>query len=577
MDGWRYDWVEHSKPCQEYMEVSRELGLTELESRLLYNRGLRVKGEMINFLECKDQFSPYLMKGMKKAVTKIKDFLRGGGVIGIYGDYDVDGISSSALLYQFFKVYEHDQKKNDLEVKVFLPGRITDGYGLKKEGVKKVLDCGARLLITVDNGITSCEAIEYGNGFGLETIIIDHHELNKEIPNAYAILNPKQEGCGYPCKDLCGVGLVYKLTQALSEILFDRKKKDYFLRRYLDYVALGTYQDMVSLRGENRYFLKGGLEVLEGFRNGVKTNLKGILELLRICGKDREKLDELVLGYYIGPMINAVGRIGDPRSAFELLTTMDRRKAKDLALELEEVNEDRKTMTREVFEESRGIVEDRGLDRDRIIVLESKEWHPGIIGLVAQRVMDEYNRSCIVMSGYKGDIYVGSARGYGDFDIGAEVRYFKDYFIYHGGHRKAAGFSMREEELDNFKKAFYEKMGSGLRYNEERSKIWIDMEIKIEGCRGREFEESISRVGPFGVGNSNPILKLSRVRVKFLKRSRRGLDTLLTVVEGGEELRLVIFNSIDYLDELEVDDEIDVVIEVESGTTIKVKDIKKRS
>ncbi|HEO66090.1 MAG TPA: hypothetical protein ENI73_09510, partial [Spirochaetes bacterium] len=415
----KYRWVENPEASADLVSKGEQFNLTPIQLQIFSSRQL-LKDEDLE-LYINGSFEPStvddlkLMKDLDKAVNRITEALTSSERIVIYGDYDVDGITSSALLYQFFQVYAYFRKVK-LDVFTLLPERLRDGYGLKKAGIDRALELEANLIITVDNGISSNEAIEYAGQSDVDVIVIDHHRVPDPPPPAYAIVNPRQKDCLYPYKGFSAVGLVYKITDALAANLLSDDERIRFLERYIDLVAIGTYQDMSPLTGENRLLVKKGIEVIDSLRQSKETNLKGINELLRVTGRINEKVNHETLGFSIGPMINASGRISSPVKAFNLLTTRNHDEARELALELKSINDRRRELTSAAFEEALKIIDQQGLDQNAVILLQSDKWHQGIIGLIAQRVGDYYKRSCIAMSNYKSKYYTGSARGFGSFD-----------------------------------------------------------------------------------------------------------------------------------------------------------------
>ncbi len=562
----KYRWIENPEASADLVSKGQQFNLTPTQLQILSSRPSLKDLDLELYINGSSELSTVddlkLMKDLDKTVNRITEALTSFERIVIYGDYDVDGITSSALLYQFFQVYSYFRKV-ELDVFTLLPERLRDGYGLKKAGIDRALELKAKLIITVDNGISSNEAIEYARQSGVDVIVIDHHRVPDPPPPAYAIVNPRQKDCLYPYKGFSAVGLVYKITDALAANLLSDDERIRFLERYIDLVAIGTYQDMSPLTGENRLFVKKGIEVIDSLRQSKETNLKGLNELLRITGRINEKVNHETLGFGIGPMINAAGRISSPVKAFNLLTTRNHNEARELALELKAINDKRRELTGTAFEEALKIIDQQRLDQSSVILLQSDKWHQGIIGLIAQRVSDHYKRSCIAMSNYKAKYYTGSARGFGAFDMGALIKDLKEYFIYHGGHKKAAGFSIEIENVDTFKQALYKKSNEWDKA-ETISELMIDASINAKDVCDKLMKE-VSLFEPFGEANTEPIFGLYNVKIVDIKRSRRGLDSLISVSQNDVALSLVAFNETTYVDVFSPGEEVDVAMYLNSS------------
>lgn len=574
-----YLWNEYFSISLEQQKIGLKLNLSPLLNQILFQRGFNSEQEIKSYLyhspPSEDAYNPKLLKDISKAINRIIEAIKFKQKIVIYGDYDVDGITSSALLYLFFQVYSYF-KKEEVQVETILPERVFEGYGLKKAGIEKAIQLGAELIITVDNGISSYEPIEYANQNKIDVIIIDHHSIPESLPPAYAIINPKQVDCLYPYKKLSAVGLVYKVTESLSDALLNEKEKNRFLDRYIDLVAIGTYQDIAPLDDENRYLVKKGIDLLEKIRLSENTNLKGIIELLKATGKINQKVNYRTLGYCIGPMINAAGRIDDPKKAFELLTTKNPVHARELAQDLNKINVRRRELTKTAYKEAVQMIEDQSLDQEYLILIKSTKWHQGIIGLIAQQIAETYRKSCIVMTNANSEHYTASARGYGQFDIGALIQDHKSFFIYHGGHKKAAGFSIKEDNLDQFKESLFRRSMEEQVYQNE---IFIEAEIRINEIQSAIYE--LEKLEPYGEANPEPILAIYDAQIKKLKKSKRGLDTLITICKDNQYLDMVSFNETCYLEQFQINDSIDIALKISKHSSkndinIEIIDIRKK-
>ncbi len=562
----KYKWRLPKAITPEQQQLAQKMNISPVLGQILSNRGFSTEEKIAHLLysPVPDQnHSPGMLKDLQKAVHRIIQALNSKEKIVIYGDYDVDGITSTALLYQFFQVYAF-YNKTDVDVISVLPERVFEGYGLKLSGIKKAIGLGANLIITVDNGTSANEAIGYANKNKIDVIVIDHHSAPDILPDAFAIVNPKQKQCQYPYKHLSAVGLVYKVTEALSDELLEDAAKKRFLDRYLDLVALGTYQDVAPLIGENRYYVKKGIGIIDALKKNNKTNLKGIIELLKAAEKYDELIDYHTIGYCLGPMINASGRIDTPEKAFKLLTTTNAEEARTIALELKVINDKRKLMTKLAYEEAQEIIKKNNLLEDKVVILQSNDWHQGIIGLVAQLVTSSYHKNCLVMTNKDKEYYTGSARSCDDFDIGGLIRSLGQYCIYFGGHRKAAGFSIYEDRIADFKNALHEEMQTRPIPDPE---IVIEAEINIKDIN-QNFLDDMNQFEPFGEANPEPMFGIFKARINDLRESKRGLDTLLKVSQNNSNLFLVAFNNTHYINDYKKSDLVDLAVKI-SGNNIK--------
>lgn len=590
-----YRWNLFSKAPQEYIQKSKQLGLSFLEAQVLYSRGKVTDFDLESFLNPNYSTDPENLqqtedlKDLSIAVERILQAIEKKETMGIYGDYDADGLSSSALLYQFFEVYRYFCKK-EVSIQVFFPDRLSEGYGLKKSAIDSIESKGVKLIITVDNGMSSHSAIEYANQKNIDVIIVDHHRVGgNPMPKALAIVNPKQSFCMYPFKDFSAVGLVYKLTERLCEKLFTPKQKEQFLKRYSDYVAIGTYQDMAPLRGENLHLVRQGIANLDAMRRGeCSTNLRGLLELLKALQLDKRRISSWTLGFGIGPVLNSAGRIGDTKMAWELLVTRDRARAELLAKELKLLNDQRKKLTQVFFKQALEIVQEKELHKRPLIVLYSEHWHSGIIGLIAQRVAQEFWKSTIVMTSYQLEHYVASARSFGNLNIGQLIEDLKDHFLYCGGHSRAGGFSMEKNRLADFEKDLWKKLSYSPSYpeiqsNTEHHEEVRSMDLNIEACISlKDCSENLYpqllHLEPFGEENPQPVLGILDLNLLSLRSSKRGKDTLIRVSQNSEYTRnwvrdFVFFGQTEYLENFQKGQKVDLAVSVSEGE-IKAVDMR---
>jgi single-stranded-DNA-specific exonuclease len=507
-------WHIHSKAREDFFKKFPEYG--RIFSQLLYNRGLREKEEIEYFLRAKfeDNFVPFLFRDMETAVVLAIKNIKERKKICIYGDYDADGVTASALLYEVLTTIKAD-------CFVHIPERVGEGYGINKEAIDKILSKGAALIITVDGGIRNKKEIEYSLSRGLEVIITDHHEPpedKKDLPPCL-IINPHSHGEKYPFKFLAGVAVAFKFARALLErstLTTEQKKK--ILEKVMDLVAIGTVADCVYLTGENRLLLKNGLEVLNA---GKRIGLKELVKKAKIDGKNLEAWN---IGFQIAPRLNASSRMGSANNAFNLLTTKDKETAEKEAEFLDERNRRRQKETEEmaaqVEEQYKKQLEEKiiiGVCPDG-----EKAWNEGVVGLVAGRLTEKYYKPTLVMTRAEhpasakasaGKGYKGSGRSIDEFNLFKAIEECSDLLLKHGGHKMACGFSLAASHLAEFSEKMrriarreLEKVGS-------EAKIDIDMEIGLaEADRGLARE--IIKLAPFGYHNPQPKFLSRRVLIK---------------------------------------------------------------
>lgn len=402
--------------------------------QILKNRGYKTPEEIEYFFAptIKNLYDPFLIFNMEKAVARIIDAIKKKETILIHGDYDTDGITGIALLYRHLK-------KFGLNVEYYIPHRLYDGYGVSKSGIDFALDRGCSLIITVDCGITAFDEMLYAKSKNIDVIVCDHHSPKSELPEAYALLNPKMPQCKYPFKELAGVGVAFKFLQAMYRRL-GRNEDELFAD--LDLVALGSVVDVVPLVDENRYFVKLGLKKIS------KTKKPGIQALINVAGLSGE-LTAYHLGFIIGPRINACGRLRDAKEAIELLVTEDHSVAMKLAQELSADNQRRQQIEDEIFREAIETIEESKLYERRVIALGKETWHEGVIGIVASRIVEEYAKPTIIFT-LKQDTAKGSARSVSGFDIAAALNYCSELLLKFGGHKQAAGLELLKENFESF-------------------------------------------------------------------------------------------------------------------------------
>ncbi len=469
--------------------LTEALGIEPIIARLLVQRGITTVAGANTFFE-PDQTSlhdPFLFEGMDLAVDRIIEALHNKQSIFVFGDYDVDGITSSSLLYLFFR---------DLggEVQYYIPNRQNEGYGLSVEGMEAAKKDGADLIITVDCGITSVEEIKRANELGIDVIVSDHHQTGDQIPEALAVINPKLPGSPYPFKDLAGVGVAYKLAQGVAKVL--ELDADY-LDRYIDLVAVGTAADIVPLVDENRIFVRMGLDKLN------KKPLVGLRALIETSGLKLGRIEVGQVIYGLAPRINAVGRLGSANRAVDLMITANSERARELSLTLESENRNRRRIDTSTLDEAIEEVEETiDPENDYTIVIAHEKWHGGVIGIVASRLIERYYRPTVMITIDKG-IGKGSARSIPGFDIYNALSECSDLLEQFGGHTYAAGMSLKEENIPEFKRRFNDVAKRMLAPGDLFPKLHINDKIGLWSVNG-ELLRDLKKFAPFGPNNPVP-------------------------------------------------------------------------
>ncbi|HQJ47214.1 MAG TPA: single-stranded-DNA-specific exonuclease RecJ, partial [Ignavibacteriaceae bacterium] len=439
---------------------------------------------------------PYLMHGMENATKRVIQALTENHPICIYGDYDVDGTCATALLYMFLK-------ELGANVDFYIPRRLNEGYGLSKEGIDAIKsNYDAKLLITVDCGITAIEETDYANQLGMDVIICDHHQPKEELPEALAVLDPLKPECQYPFDYLSGAGVAFKLAQGVAEKIGKREMP----LKYLDLVALAAAADIVPLTDENRVLVKEGLDK-------VNTDPRpGILALIESSSLQPGNLNSGQVVFTIAPRINAVGRLGDARRAVELLITDSVDEARILAKVLESENYERRKIDVDTFDNALQLVENSiDFDNELAIVLHQEEWHPGVIGIVASRLVEKYYRPTIMLTTIDG-IAKGSARSITNFNIYEALQKCEDMLIHFGGHQAAAGLAVELDKLQEFKDKFNQIVKESINEEDLLPEVIIDAKIRFSDITPK-FLRILDQFAPFGPENMRPVFLTENVEL----------------------------------------------------------------
>jgi hypothetical protein len=490
-------WSIEPDHSQEEVQLAAELKVSPIVAKLLINRGLGDPHKARQFLaaDMESLLSPWDLKGMREAVACVTKTMEEGGSIVVYGDYDVDGITATSIVYRFLK-------RCGASVSYYIPERQSEGYGLNLEALEGLIAKGTDLVITVDCGISSYDIVEAVRD-RLALVITDHHEAPSLIPRAVAVVDHKQPNCPYPDKNLAGVGVAYKLCQAIWQ---ERTGEVY--QADLDIVALGTVADVVPLVGENRILVKAGLSKMQ-----VQPN-RGIEALIDVAGLKDRKITAGHIGFTLAPRLNAAGRVAHATRAVELLTTPSQEEAYEIAEELQETNLERQALERDIHEMARQDVLKQGSDADYVVVVGGQDWHPGVIGIVASRLVEEFYKPTLVIS-IKDGIGKGSCRSIDNCNMYEALQSAEDLLIQFGGHQAAAGFSIKEDKIPALRDRLTQYCKEHLSETDYLPIVDIDSQVAIDDIDVPLIEE-IETLEPYGMANPTPVLALEEATISDL-------------------------------------------------------------
>jgi len=490
------NWIIKSKGEQNYINIlTKELNVSEAIANMLVQRGITTFDEAKNFFRPKfdDLHDPFLMKDMEKAIERLEKAIENNEKILVYGDYDVDGTTSVALVYSYLK----NILKN---IDYYIPDRYNEGYGISYKGIDYAEEKNQTLIIALDCGIKAVEKIDYANKKNIDFIICDHHNPGDKIPDAVAILDPKRTDCDYPFDGLSGCGVGFKMLQAYSQ------KKDTLndLWPFLDLVAVSIAADIVPVTGENRTLAHFGLKQLN---KNPRVGLKSILDFAGILHKEKGISDCV---FKIGPRINAAGRVESGNSAVKLLVAENEQFAFDMSSKINKLNEERQGLDRNITKEALEMIDsDKYLQEKKSNVLFKNDWHKGVIGIVASRVIEKYFKPTIILTESKGKA-TGSARSINDFNLYDAINECSDLLESFGGHKHAAGLTLKLENLDEFIDNFEKVVANKITKEQLTPQIVIDAEIKFSEITDK-FYRIIKQFAPFGPGNMSPVYKTNNV------------------------------------------------------------------
>ncbi|MDY3972788.1 MAG: single-stranded-DNA-specific exonuclease RecJ [Clostridia bacterium] len=533
--------------------VSQEYRIPRVIATILLNRGIE-SDDISPFLKksMSDIVNPKLMLDMDKAVERINAAVKNKEKIAVYGDYDVDGITSTALLYEFLSSMGAD-------VEYYIPDRKGEGYGINIMAVNKLFKQGIKLMITVDCGITAIGEVEFAKLQGMDVIITDHHTCKDRLPTAAAaILNPKRPDCEYPFDALAGVGVAFKLILALA-IENGMNTKDVFAK-YVDLATLGTIADVVPLVGENRIIADKGLKVLQ---NPRRAGLRAIMEVAGVLGKS---INASTIAFAIAPRLNAAGRLGTATTAVELLLTKDENRAREIALALDEENKERQLTEKQIFDEALGMIAaDPNFEKKKVIVLAHEDWHHGVIGIVASRLCDMYYKPCILISHSNG-VGKGSGRSIKGFNLFDALTHCEKHLTDFGGHAVAAGLNVNMSDLENFTKEINKYADELLTEKDMIPSVDIDCPLS-ERAVTLENAKMISKLEPFGMGNEKPVFAIANAQVTNI--AAVGMDNKhlrLRINKNNQMINCIGFGMGEYASMLRSGDMINIAFQMDINT-----------
>lgn len=523
-------WIYYPKKTENIQAaeaLTRELSIPPVIARILVNRGIDTAQKASSYLSkgIGAVHHPFELKDAKKAALRIKQAIESGEKTVIYGDYDVDGITSTAIMYRFLREHGAD-------VDYYIPNRSDEGYGINMLALQKIKSSGASLLITVDCGITAVGEVEFAKSLGLDVIITDHHTCKEELPRAYALVNPKQSDCTYPFKDLAGVGVAFKLILATALVLEEPARK--YFDKYIETVAVGTVADVVSLTDENRIFVANGL------RNIHNTKTPGLQALFGEAGISGKPVNTGTISFAVAPRINAAGRVGSANTAVELLVTDSAERAAEIAAALDGENKQRQKTENQILQEAlEMIAQIKNPAEKHVLVLAKKDWHHGVIGIVASRIVDRFNKPTILIS-LKDNLGKGSGRSIKGFNLFDALTHCSDILLKYGGHDLAAGLGLNYSDIDEFDRKINEYAAEVLKTADTTPSITIDAELEANEITFA-LAEALSVFEPFGMGNPQPVFSITGATLLAERTMSDGKHCKLSVSKNGKAFNFIGF------------------------------------
>ena len=544
-------------------KIANEFNISKIVASIIANKGLKDNNEIEVFLHPRrgDFHDPFLMPDMDKAVARIIQAIDNKEKVAIYGDYDVDGITSSTVLHRFLE-------ERGLHIDIYIPNRLNEGYGLNKKEIEAIAETKHTLIITVDCGITGYDEIEYAKTFGIDTVVTDHHEPPEKLPDAIAVVDCKRKDNKYPFNGLAGVGVAFKLTQALA-IKLNLPEESYL--KYLDIVCVGTISDIVPLVDENRTISKLGLRLVKQTRNiGLKVLLESI---------GYKKIDSNTISFGIAPRINACGRMGHEKEALKLFLTNNIEEAKQITQKLNEYNLQRQEIEKRIFDEAQELMQNPEEQKLPCIVLRKENWHHGVIGIVSSKITDMYFKPSILMC-IEDKEAKGSGRSIPGFDIHEALENCKENIKQFGGHSMAIGITIDNDKFDDFKKQI-EEYAESKQISEIVPVLNIDEKVQLKNINLSDIKD-LELLEPFGEANKPPIFQINNLKIESIRTLTQGKHLKLDVKEENTRFSAIGFNLGNLANDYKIGDKVNIAgfLEINSfngmdSIQINIKDIMK--
>ena len=545
-------------------ELKSKYNISELLATILVNKNITTQKEINEFLNPtrNDFFDPFLMNDMDIAIKRIKKAIENQEKVIIYGDYDVDGITSITVLKSFLKDV-------GLDVDYYIPNRLEEGYGLNKNAIDEIAKKEYKLMITVDCGISAIEEVDYANSLGIEVIITDHHEPGDEIPKALAVVDNKRKDNKYPFRELAGVGVAFKVSQALAQSM-NIREEEYL--KYLDILCVGTISDIVPLVSENRVITKLGLKLVKQTRN------MGLRAIINSSGYSQ--INSTTISFGVAPRINACGRMGKAEQALKLLLSKDIYEVNKLTQELNSYNRERQEIEKEIFENVLTKIEQNNLAKNRTIVVGGENWHHGVIGIVSSKITEKYFKPSILLSFEEDGTGKGSGRSIPGFDLHEALMKCENCLEKFGGHSMAVGLTIKKENLEQFYKEF-EKIAEENEIENIIPIINVDAKRELDKI-DKSVVEDLKQLEPFGEANKTPTFALKNIRIDSIRALSEGKHLKLTLRENNQIINAIGFNIGELAEAYKIGDKIDIAGVLEINTfngidnlQINIKDIMK--
>ena len=544
-------------------KIANEFNISKIVASIIANKGLKDNNEIEVFLHPRrgDFHDPFLMPDMDKAVARIIQAIDNKEKVAIYGDYDVDGITSSTVLHRFLE-------ERGLHTDIYIPNRLNEGYGLNKKEIEAIAETKHTLIITVDCGITGYDEIEYAKTFGIDTVVTDHHEPPEKLPDAIAVVDCKRKDNKYPFNGLAGVGVAFKLTQALA-IKLNLPEESYL--KYLDIVCVGTISDIVPLVDENRTISKLGLRLVKQTRNiGLKVLLESI---------GYKKIDSNTISFGIAPRINACGRMGHEKEALKLFLTNNIEEAKQITQKLNEYNLQRQEIEKRIFDEAQELMQNPEEQKLPCIVLRKENWHHGVIGIVSSKITDMYFKPSILMC-IEDKEAKGSGRSIPGFDIHEALENCKENIKQFGGHSMAIGITIDNDKFNDFKNQI-EEYAENKQISEIVPVLNIDEKVQLKNINLSDIKD-LELLEPFGEANKSPIFQINNLKIESIRTLTQGKHLKLDVKEENTRFSAIGFNLGNLANDYKIGDKVNIAgfLEINSfngmdSIQINIKDIMK--